>query len=242
MLSALEHDKYIPNAQLLMALCRRLQIDLTTISLATNYAISAEANLNQRLVDLCAAHSYTELRTFLEQPATIAGVGITVQEQAYYYYLGVSQINTSHYQDGMHSLHTALTTVARADTSALTRLCQMALAYAEVKSGRNTAAVAFRQSATDGLAATPYTENLNIIGYLDALIAYEQADYARAARLLTANIEYIGAHNSHYMLINCYYLLAKAAAHLNQLNQARDAKVRQQVLADLFAENVHHVE
>jgi len=94
MLSAIEHNHYVPNADLLIKLCQRLNLSLDALSLADNYAISQKPDFNQRLVTLCNAHAYTQLADFLAQPAVLDQVSTAAQTQAYYYYLGVAQFQT----------------------------------------------------------------------------------------------------------------------------------------------------
>ncbi|KLD56880.1 hypothetical protein WP50_37765 [Lactiplantibacillus plantarum] len=49
MLSAIENDRYVPNARLLLALCQRLGVAVSTLSLADDFEISAEQAFNDRV-------------------------------------------------------------------------------------------------------------------------------------------------------------------------------------------------
>ena len=40
MLSAIENDRYVPNARLLLALCQRLGVAVSTLSLADDFELS----------------------------------------------------------------------------------------------------------------------------------------------------------------------------------------------------------
>ncbi|WP_125605364.1 helix-turn-helix transcriptional regulator [Lapidilactobacillus bayanensis] len=243
MLSSIERAKYIPNAQLLMLLCQRLQLDLNDISLATNYHVSHQKVINETLNRLCQTHQYSQLRSFLERSSTITNIGVAVQEQAYDYYLGVAQVNTGDLKQGIQSLKLAVADQKRKQSlSALSRLCLIALAYAYSQNKQFKQAAEYCQLAEYQISAAFYEENLNIIGYLAALIAYEQQHYLDVVKIVTANINYISEHNSHYMLANCYYLLVKAADKSHQANLIDEAQTRQQVFADLFSEQIHRLD
>lgn len=88
MLSAIEHDRYVPNAELLIKLCQRLSVSLDAFSLADNFDISAVQRFNQTIETLCNGHEYQKLKAFLLAPATVEQVETATQTQAYYYYLG----------------------------------------------------------------------------------------------------------------------------------------------------------
>ena len=90
MLSAIENDRYVPNARLLLALCQRLGVAVSTLSLADDFEISAEQAFNDRVRQMCNAHQYQQLKDWLLQPTTLEHVQTDEQTQAYYYYLGVA--------------------------------------------------------------------------------------------------------------------------------------------------------
>lgn len=242
MISAIEHDRYTPNAQLLFALCDRLQLNLQDLSLATNYGISDNQQLNQSLKRLCDQHQYQELANFLTQSTTINQVGTVIQEQSYYYYLGVAQVNTQQLDAGLQSLKLALAELQpTTNPTTLTRLCHIALAYTYSCKYNWQLMKHYQKLAWQNFDSALYEENLNIVSYLTALMTYNQADYVKASQQLTQAITFITQHNSHYMLMNCYYLLAQSAEHLDQKNQAQEARLRQDILAEWFPEDLHHV-
>lgn len=101
MLSAIEKGQYTPNANLLIALCRRLKIILDDISLSSNFAIGRTRDFNQKLDRLCNQHQYQKLFDFLQKPSVLDAIETDGQTQAYYYYLGVSKW---HLQQGLQDV------------------------------------------------------------------------------------------------------------------------------------------
>lgn len=84
--------KYVPNAQLLIRLCKRLEINLNEISLADNYAVSSNKQFNKQVEYLCNQHQYSELKNYLE--SNNSNLKSAEQLQAYYYYLAVACLQT----------------------------------------------------------------------------------------------------------------------------------------------------
>lgn len=239
MLSAIENDRYTPNAKLLVALCRRLAISLDEISLATDFAISGDDDLNTRMQALCNQHRYQELRDFLSAPETIAAVTTAQQTQAYYYYLGVAQLHVdAKLDDAKQNLQFAMTMTEERMPTMLTRLAMASLATVQAKQGLRHSATQLSDQALAAIEQAPYEENSNIIFYLAALTAYFLQDATLATQQLLAGIDYITARNSHYMLANSYRLLAKIADRAGRENEATDARQKQQFLTDLFHEQV----
>ena len=74
MLSAIENGRYTPNADLLIALCQRLGIDLNSLQLADNYAVGTATQFNQTVEKLCNQHQYTDLLKFLKQDDVISAI------------------------------------------------------------------------------------------------------------------------------------------------------------------------
>ncbi|MCT4488894.1 helix-turn-helix domain-containing protein [Levilactobacillus parabrevis] len=239
MLSAIENDRYTPNAKLLVALCRRLAISLDEISLATDFAISGDDDLNTRMQALCNQHRYQELRDFLSAPETIAAVTTAQQTQAYYYYLGVAQLHVdAKLDDAKQNLQFAMTMTEERTPTMLTRLAMASLATVQAKQGLRHSATQLSDQALAAIEQAPYEENSNIIFYLAALTAYFLQNATLATQRLLTGIVYITAHNSHYMLANSYRLLAEIADRAGRENEATDARQKQQFLTDLFHEQV----
>lgn len=234
MLSAIEHDKYIPNVALTLALCQRLGLSLETLSLAENYAISQTPDLNAKLDHLCNSHQYKALLAFLQDPATLATITTSTQTEAYYYYLSIAEYQT-HNESAMTHIKLALAQhVAGTPLTALDRLCFATKAVLEVAANQTTDANHDFATAFQQLETTPYVPNLNILFYLHALTAYQAGDYLTCAKRIQAGIDFATAHGSHYMLANDYYLLAEAAQKLADVDTQREASQRAAIFKDLF--------
>ncbi len=176
MLSAIEHDKYIPNVALTLALCRRLGLSLETLSLAENYAISQTADLNAKLDRLCNAHEYEALLAFLQSPTTSAAIATAAQTEAYYYYLSIAEYQTHHQSALMHIQLALAQHSAGTPLTVLDRLSFATKAVIEATAGQKTADRDF-STAFEELETTAYAPNLNSLFYLHAYTAYKAGDY-----------------------------------------------------------------
>lgn len=240
MLSAIEHDRYVPNAELLIKLCRRLSISLDAFSLAANFDISASQQFNQTVETLCNGHEYQKLKAFLLAPATVEQVETAAQTQAYYYYLGVAQFQTDSNLDvAQVNLRLAIQSAPEKNhLSTLTRLSLISLAVVKCTNQQPAATVKLVHQAMQDIELAPYEENLNIIFYLAAFIAYETDGSTSAFTDVNRTIDFITAHNSHYMLANCYRLIAQIAMDQGDDDRQLEATQRQKFLTDLFHEHV----
>lgn len=239
MLSAIEHDRYLPNAKLLLGLCDRLDLSLNTLSLATDFAISDQSRLNGQLQALCNQHAYRELADLLARPATLAAITTDEQTQAYYYYLGVAQLHTMARLDAAeYSLRFAAQMAPARKPVLLTRLAWATLAIVHLELGRPTSAHALMTRAQTGLDRVPYEENCQVIYYLLALGTFLHHDLPAATAAVKTTITYITAHHSAYMLANCYRLLAEIAVQQGAPAQAATATRQQRFLSELFHEPV----
>lgn len=239
MLSAIEIDRYTPNAKLLVALCHRLDISLDEISLATDFAISGDDQLNAHMQKLCNQHHYQDLRDFLLAPATLAAVTTAQQTQAYYYYLGVAQLHVAtQLAEAEQNLQFAMTMAEERTPTTLTRLATASLATVKAQQQQPHRATQLIDQALKQLDQGPYEENRNIIFYLAALTAYFLHDSQLATSRLLTGITYITDHDSHYMLANSYRLLAEIAEQAGRENDAEAARQKQRFLTDLFHEKV----
>lgn len=242
MLSAIENDQYTPSATLLIALCQRLGLSLDAIALANNFAIGQEPQFNKKVAALCNAHQYKELLRFLNQDAVIDSIADGAETQAYYYYLAVAQFQGAQdWDDAQQNLQLSLASATRTKVPpVLTRLAKISAAYiAVLKSQQVTPSIqADIDAALKGIDRAKYDENLNIIFYLAALIYYHDRQYTESAKLLARGIQFTTSHNSHYMLANAYYLLAKIATQLGKKDQAQDAQQRSALFSELFGEQV----
>ncbi|MDV0430426.1 helix-turn-helix transcriptional regulator [Lactiplantibacillus sp. DA1] len=241
MLSAIENDHYVPNARLLLALCRRLGVAVSTLSLADDFEISADLAFNARVQQICNAHQYQQLKNWLLQPAALEHVQTDEQTQAYYYYLGVACWQVDRTSDvaqqnlrlaiGMAASNTPLTT--------LTRLALISLAVVKASHHPQAKVTTLVTRALTGIDEGAYAENDNIVFYLAGLVAYEQHDTQLALTRLTQGLAFATTHNSHYMLANIYQLMAQLAMLAGESATAQVASQRSQVFKDLFKEQVN---
>ncbi|WP_338208434.1 helix-turn-helix transcriptional regulator [Lactiplantibacillus paraxiangfangensis] len=239
MLSAIENDRYVPNAKLLLALCNRLKISLATISLAHDFDINEDAVINTRMQQLCNQHRYQELQRLLLASTTLDHVVTPSQTQAYYYYLAVTQIQIGpEFDAAQQSLKLALSMTAETGATTLACLATTTLALVNAKCGRQQTAVKLMDQGLSDLKSLSYDENHNVIWYLNALMRYLLNEPELARQHLLATITAITAHQSHYMLANCYRLLAEIAVQQVQTEVASDARQKQRFLTDLFQEPV----
>lgn len=243
MLSAIEHDHYIPNAQLLIALCHKLELALDSLSLAANYAISSESPFNDQVVELCNQHRYRELLALLSDNAVIRTIQTDSQTQAYYYYLAVAQLQATTHPDltaVTRSLQLSLAS-ATATQSTLTRLTRVTSACIAAKSGDQNVATASRQLALADIETEHYDENLNIVFYLAALTDYLLGEKQASLKCILTGIDFITSHDSHYMLANCYYLIAVIAEESGEADKQAEATAQSGFLAQLFKEQVYKI-
>lgn len=239
MLSAIENDRYTPNAKLLVALCRRLAISLDQISLASDFAISGDDALNTRMQVLCNQHRYRDLRDFLLAPSTLAAVTTDAQTQAYYYYLGVAQLHgDAGLTAAQQNLQFAADMAVSRQPTTLTRLALASLATVKAQQHLPHSAQQLTAQALAQLDQMPYEENQNILFYLAALTAYWLQEPELATDRLLRGIRFITDHQSHYMLANCYRLIAEIAQRAGRALDAAEARQKQRFLSTLFHEAV----
>lgn len=212
MLSAIENDHYLPNAKLMLALCQRLKIDLNQLCLAANFAISDQDTVNTTISDLCNQHLYQVLKTFLQQPQTLAAIETDAQTQAYYYYLGIAEFQTA---------------------------SSLISAHQNLKLAVNLIPPIQQLSALTGIKEAPFEADLNVVFYLAALINFDLGKYQVATDYLGTGIKFATAHDSHYMLANDYRLLAEIAAVQGQRHEQLMDLDHQKFLVSLFHEKVN---
>lgn len=240
MLSSIEHDKYSPNVELVIALCQRLALSLESLSLAQNYAVSTKADLNSRLEVLCNEHRYTEMLLFLQSSAILSAIETPAQTQSYYYYLAIAEFQASRQiENACKDLQIALADhKSGTPLSTLDRLCLASLAFFKSSTGMQKESERLYQQGFAELKNAPYAPNLNILYYLCAFSAYQNQNYRKCVQQLITGIDFITAHDSHYMLANSYYLMAKAAQKMDDTNKKAEAEQRSAVFKDLFAEKI----
>ncbi|WP_338232502.1 helix-turn-helix domain-containing protein [Companilactobacillus muriivasis] len=238
MLSAIENDVYIPNANLLVNLAKKLEVDLNEISLAANYSISAHNDFNETVDKLCNSHQYQKLLEFLEQDAVTDSLETSQQMQAYYYYLGVAQLQTGSLDAGLSSFRLSLAEVNHLHLNTISRLAYLAMGVIDVSQNNKTGAVDNIDLAFRNWNEFSYDENQNIIYYLAALIYFKLNDYQNSTAYLVDGIAFIAKHDSHYMLANCYFLMARLAQEAHNDDERLEANQRKDLFSELYGEQI----
>ena len=238
MLSAIENDVYIPNANLLINLANRLEINLDEISLMTNYEISSENNFNETVDKLCNEHQYQQLLNFLSTAQVADNLKTAHQLQAYYYYLGVAQLQTNKLEEALYSFKLSLTEINHLNLDTISRLAYLAMGYIYALQNKHTAAMDNIDLAFRNWSEFSYDENQNILYYLAALIYFKLNDYQNSTAYLVDGIGFIAKHNSHYMLANCYFLMARLAQEAHQDDERLEAHRRKDLFTELYGEKI----
>lgn len=240
MLSAIENDKYIPNAMLLIKLCKRLNISLDEINLVKNFEIATNHDINTQLNELCNNHAYGELKNFLLDDSVIEQIQTATQLQSYYYYLGVAvyQIDNN-LDETKRNLKLSLSSDESKKSNTQKSLALISLGLINAKQGNSTETNRLLKEAVTSLDDLEYEENLNVIYYLAALIYFELENMNKATLLIEKAIVYITNHNSHYMLANCYYLMACIAKKSGETDKQQEAQGKSSFLNELFGEKLN---
>lgn len=240
MLSAIEHNQYTPNAELLIKLCHKLKINLEAISLSQNYEIGNNQQLNHQLDKLCNHHRYQDMYILLHQPQTIEKIDTNFQNQAYYYYLGITELQfKNNLTEAQKALKFSLANKSKLLASqTLARLTHSSLALLAAKQQLPKKVKGHLQQAFADLNNLPYKENQNIIFYLAAFSMFLLKKYEKAANLINKGIEFTTSHDSHYLLANDYHLLAMISQKTNNDLLKSEAQQRENVFSNLFSEKV----
>lgn len=209
-LSEIEHNKYIPNTQLLINLCRRLSINFDNLLLAQNFSICKDRYFNQKVRSLYNSGNYRLLKKYLNRPTVIEGVQTSKQTQAYYFYLAVCDLHLEHNLDSSKELLKLSLASAgnRRKQSTLTRICNITLAYVYAKQGLRISAIRQIEFAQKNLDEIDYDENLNVIYFMSALSYLAISKYDLAFEMVEKNINFTNQNNSHFMLLDSIYLMA----------------------------------
>jgi transcriptional regulator with XRE-family HTH domain len=240
MISAIENDRHVPNALLTVALCQRLEITLTTLSLAENYAISENKQINARLNQLCTQHQYADLLKLLQDSNTVTQIGNQLQQTSFDYYMGVAhfQLNQKGNFADADRYFTLTTATAKVQgTVALVLLAQAGRGLIAAMRGFARQSHAIFQETLAALDKVTYEPNLNSIHYLAGLAAVKLGQLTQASGYLLSGIKFATQHNSHEMLANHYYLLALIAKESGQPD-VQD-KTHARFLAELFDERLY---
>lgn len=240
MLSSIESGKYIPNSQILVQLCQRLEIDTDLLILHDHYQIGATQKINEVCEELCNRHKYVELANFLQQDSVIASIETSEQTQAYYYYLACSQF---HIEKSMteckKNFHLAL---AEADTKqnkkTLTRLILACLGIISAKEGQPKQSENYFNQAFANLEKSHYEKNQNILYYLYGVALYLQQSYSEAVTALENGIQFTTRHDTHFMLANMFFLLAQIVDNDDTKNEIHQKGL---LLSGIFQEIIYKI-
>ncbi|GEO65038.1 helix-turn-helix domain-containing protein [Companilactobacillus nantensis] len=219
-LSEIEHNKYIPNTQLLINLCKKLSIVFDDLTLASNFKICKEKYFNQKVSSFYRTQDFLQLRIFLNRPTVLETVQTSKQTQAYYFYLAVCSLKLDHkFDEAKELLKLSLASTGHSrKQSTLTRLGNVALAYVYASQGLKTSALRQIELSLNNFPKTAYEENLNLVFYIAALSYFQLSKFDSAMEVIEQGVHYIMENNSHFMLINSLYLMANVAEMVKQNN------------------------
>lgn len=243
MLSSIEAGKYVPNGKILIQLCQRLEIDADLLVLHDHYQIGNKKDLNETCERLCNAHKYLELAAFLQQDSVVDSIETSEQTQAYYYYLACSQF---HIEKNMktckQNFHLAL---AEADVQrtkeTLTRLILACLGVVAVKEGQVKQSEQYFKQVFSDLERINYERNQNILYYLYGMALFLQNNYSKAAQILEKGIQFTSQHDTHFMLANIFFLLARIAERAENEEVKTEARQKSRLLKDIFNESIYKI-
>lgn len=238
MLSAIENDVYIPNANLLINLANKLDVDLDEISLAKNFSIGHNQEFDEMVDKLCRSHQYEQLRQYLEQNKVVDNLETSHQLQVYYYYLGIAQLQTGALTKAIASLKHSLAEVDHLHLETISRLAYLGIGYISALQGNKTAAVDCVDLAFRNWSEYVYQENQNILYYLAALIYFKLNDYQNSTAYLVDGIAFIARHDSHYMLANCYFLMARLSQEAHHDDERLESNKRRDLFTELYGEQI----
>lgn len=240
-ISAIEHSHYTPNAQLMITLWQRLAIHTGQFCLATYFDISDNLKINRYVTQRFRQYDYYALHQFLICDDTVQNIQSARQLQAYYYYLGLIelQIGTdSHYVAQNFYLSLANAPHTR-DLLTLTRLTHSTLAWLYAKDGLQQKARHQIKIALSNLVDNRYDENQNICFYLAALSHFQFHDLIGSMQFLNLGVHFSVANHSNYLFANYYYLIAQLARAQQQDQLKIETLHHQQFLTELFKESVY---
>ena len=238
MLSAIENDVYIPNANLLINLANKLGVNLNEISLAKNFQTGNDVNFDKIVDQMCREHQYSQLLKFLQQSDVTAKLETTHQMQIYYYYLGVAQMQTGALKEAVSSFKLSLAEVNHLHLDTISRLAYLGIGYICALQNRKTGAVDCIDLAFRNWDEYSYEENQNILYYLAALIYFKLNDYQNSTAYLVDGVAFIAKHDSHYMLANCYFLMARLAQEAHHDDERLEANKRKDLFTELYGEQI----
>lgn len=240
MISSIEKNKYIPNSQILISICQKLKINLNILNLDNNYQISSVEKFNKQVSLYCNNHEYHKLKKFLLQESTVSMIENDQQTQAYYYYLGVCHLQADNdLRAAKMDLQMAMSKIDnQRELTTLDRLTliSMALIFANKKIERESNK--YLNLAFTNLDQSRFETNQIALFYLAAYTNILLGENINATNWIVQGIEFAAAHDSHYMLGNMYYLLARLASNAHENGIANIYQSRANIFVELFNEKI----
>jgi len=236
-LSEIEHNKYVPNTQLLINLCQRLSVDYNDIALIENFKICKDDYFNRKVNYFYNNRKYEALRTFLNRPTVLELVQTGKQTQAYYLYLALCALHLdNNFDDAKELLKLSLASAGHSrKQTTLTRMGNIALAYVYAKQGLKISSIRQINLAFKNIENIKYDENFNLIFYLTALSYFRLSKYDLAIEWIERGINFIRKNDSHFMLINSLFLMANIAETV----KGNSEQVQSFKKYDLFNDFIH---
>lgn len=238
MLSFIESGKYIPNVQIILRICDRLGLSIDQLVLHDHYHIGDVKELRQRCEKLCDHHQYQELHDFLHDDLVISSIHTGNQLQAYYYYLACSQFHVK--KDSSEVYRSFQLSLAESEflNTSIGLLSLMGLAVLDSKAGKKEKAVEKIQEVMKSVYNVGYEKNLNILFYLQAYSYFCLNMLVDARKAIVEGVDFVTAHDSHYMLGNLFFLAAKIAEFDEKILIQEENIQKSKIFESLFDETI----
>ncbi|TPR19648.1 XRE family transcriptional regulator [Apilactobacillus timberlakei] len=240
LISEIEHSRYIPNGIILLKIFKKLNVSLDEITLNDDFEISYKKDLNLKLNALCNKHEYEKMYELLNNKQTILSINNDFQEQAYYYYLGISLLQAKNdLANAIINFKLSISSrINLKNSDTLVRLSEISLAYIYSLKKHKKITNHYIKKSINGINKLNFTTNYNIIFYLAALSKYKLGDYRESTNIINQFIDFAKINDSHYMLSNTYYLLSIVASITGEQEIAIKANNYQHMLNSLFKEKI----
>lgn len=236
MLSFIESGKYVPNAQIIVKLCERLDLNTDRLILHDHYAISPIEKFSEKCEELCNNHDYIALNKFLNQETVLQSIDTVQQMQAYYYYLACSQFHIE--GDKQESLRSFKLALAESQDNTISLLSLMGEAVVYSQLGKKESTINNIRAEMRNIDTVEYEKNLNILFYLQAYAYLNLNMLVNSYNAIEKGIAFITTHDSHFMLGNLFFLAAKIAEKTGEENKQRDSIQHSKLFEQLFSEKV----
>lgn len=233
-ISLIEKKGQVPSTKILLSICQRLGIEMTTV------IVDEEDQV----------HNLLDKAQMLLFDADFSGSQLVIQEipsqqlaqaedfKRYYYYQGVLKLRLDHKpDDALFFFNRAFNQYIVSPADIYGILCIIGISRSYLMKGANDRAKLYVQEAVDGLAqievqaAADLQLELNIYSNL-ATIYHQLANDQVATKFAHQAIERAVAHNSLYLLDYLYLILGEAEQSTNQSQAIADLKTAQ-ILANI---------